>query len=95
MSVKSTVICDVCGKERQQTNHWWTALVSSAGWWTIKHYDDNDNYSGLKHLCGQACVHTMVDAWMSSGAQAAQTVPAIESSTEGPMDAPRGDEERA
>jgi hypothetical protein len=58
------VTCDVCGIEKKEANHWFTA------------YEDKGalNLCGgvlsrkrqiIKHLCGQACVHRLMDIFMA------------------------------
>jgi hypothetical protein len=69
MSVKPTYVCDVCGATRKEANHWFLVLPEVEGLIKIAGWDSNicDGYrdqSGVKHLCGQACVHSVMDAWM-------------------------------
>jgi hypothetical protein len=78
--IRQSVSCDVCGTEKRLTNHWFVALDTGG----------ELRLSGLnlrsrarpdaKHLCGQTCLHKMVDDFVartiSSRIQAAAADPA-------------------
>jgi hypothetical protein len=57
--------CDICGTEKKQTNHWFVAYDQSgelrvSGW-----NSRNRLRPGSKHLCGQTCLHKLVDEFMA------------------------------
>jgi hypothetical protein len=63
--IRQAISCDVCATEKRQTNHWFVAHEQSgelrvSGW--------NSRYKlrqGAKHLCGQTCLHKLVDEFMA------------------------------
>jgi hypothetical protein len=63
--IRKAISCDICGTEKRQTNHWFVAYEQAgelrvSGW--------NSRYrlrAGAKHLCGQTCLHKLVDEFMA------------------------------
>jgi hypothetical protein len=51
--------------EKKQTNHWFVASEQGGelrvSWWSAR----NRLRPGLKHLCGQTCLHKLVDEFMA------------------------------
>jgi hypothetical protein len=79
--IRQSVSCDICGTEKKLTNHWFVAHEQAgelrlSGW--------NSRYrsrTGSKHLCGQTCLHKLVDDFMArclSARQLAADSPSIE-----------------
>ena len=75
--IRQAISCDICGVEMQHTNHWFVAYDQGAelrvsGWSAGKRLR-----AGAKHLCGQTCLHKLVDEFMartvSTRAQGAST----------------------
>jgi len=73
--IRQAISCDICGAEKKQTNHWFVAYTHAgelrvSGWKAAGRMR-----SGAKHLCGQTCLHKLVDefiaAHVSSRAQSA------------------------
>jgi len=63
--IRQAISCDICGTEKKQTNHWFVAYdqgeeLRVSGW-----NSRNRLRPGSKHLCGQACVHKLVDEFMA------------------------------
>lgn len=63
--IRQAISCDVCGAEKKQTNHWYVASdqggeLRVSGW-----SSRNRLRSGTKHLCGQTCLHKLVDEFIS------------------------------
>ena len=63
--IRQAISCDICGTEKKQTNHWFVAYdqgeeLRVSGW-----NSHNRLRPGSKHLCGQACVHKLVDEFMA------------------------------
>ncbi len=59
--IRQAISCDVCGAEKKQTNHWFVASEQGgelrvSGW-----NSRNRLRAGSKHLCGQTCMHKLVD----------------------------------
>jgi hypothetical protein len=63
--IRQAISCDVCGNEKKQTNHWFVAYdqggeLRVSGW-----SSRNRLRPGSKHLCGQTCLHKLVDEFMA------------------------------
>jgi hypothetical protein len=63
--IRQAISCDICGNEKKQTNHWFVAYEQGgelrvAGW-----SSRNRLRPGTRHLCGQTCLHKLVDDYMA------------------------------
>ena len=63
--IRQAISCDICGAEKKQTNHWFVASEQTgelrvSGW-----NSRNKLRTGSKHLCGQTCLHKLVDEFMA------------------------------
>jgi hypothetical protein len=63
--IRQAITCDICGNEKKQTNHWFVTYEQGgelrvSGWSTR-----NRLRPGTKHLCGQTCLHKLVDDFMA------------------------------
>lgn len=63
--IRQSISCDICGTEKKQTNHWFVAYEQGAelrvsGWNAC-----NRLRPGTKHLCGQTCLHKLMDDFMA------------------------------
>lgn len=63
--IRQAISCDICGAEKRQTNHWFVASEQGgelrvSGWSSRKR-----QRAGTKHLCGQTCLHKLVDEFMA------------------------------
>jgi hypothetical protein len=68
--IRQAISCDICGSEKKQTNHWFVAYdqggeLRVSGW-----NSRNRLRPGSKHLCGQTCLHKLVDEFMARSLQA-------------------------
>ena len=64
--IRQAISCDLCGNEKKQTNHWFVAYEQGeelrvSGW-----SSRNRLRPGTKHLCGQTCLHKLVDEFMAN-----------------------------
>jgi hypothetical protein len=63
--IRQAISCDICGSEKRQTNHWFVAYEQAGelriSGWTSRHRLRSDS----KHLCGQTCLHKLVDEFMA------------------------------
>lgn len=63
--IRQAISCDICGAEKRQTNHWFVAYEQGGelrvSGWTSRHRLRPDS----KHLCGQTCLHKLVDEFMA------------------------------
>lgn len=73
--IRQAISCDICGAEKKQTNHWYVACEQGGemriGGWNSR----MRQRPGSKHLCGQTCLHKLIDEFMArtSGAKGAST----------------------
>ena len=63
--IRQAISCDLCGNEKRQTNHWFVAYEQNgelrvSGW-----NSRNRLRPGTRHLCGQTCLHKLVDDFMA------------------------------
>jgi hypothetical protein len=63
--IRQAISCDICGSEKRQTNHWFVAYEQGgelrlSGWSSRRRLRP-----GSKHLCGQTCLHKLVDEFMA------------------------------
>lgn len=63
--IRQAITCDICAAEKKQTNHWFVAYEQSGelrvtGWSTRHRLRP-----GTMHLCGQTCLHKLVDDFMA------------------------------
>jgi hypothetical protein len=68
MDVK-TVACDVCGLQKQETNHWLVAITHPALEGVIFQQADlvqtpRSQEARYEDICGQACAHKRFSAWL-------------------------------
>ncbi len=63
--IRQAISCDICGTEKKQTNHWFVAYDQGGelrvSGWSSRHR----LRPGSKHLCGQTCLHKLVDEFMA------------------------------
>ena len=63
--IRQAISCDICAAEKRQTNHWFVAYEKGGelrvSGWTSRFRLRPET----KHLCGQTCVHKLVDEFMA------------------------------
>jgi hypothetical protein len=63
--IRQAISCDICAAEKRQTNHWFVAYEQGGelrvSGWTSRRRLRPDS----KHLCGQTCLHKLVDEFMA------------------------------
>jgi len=63
--IRQAISCDICATEKRQTNHWFVAYEQNGelrvSGWSSRHKLRPET----KHLCGQICLHTLVDEFMA------------------------------
>lgn len=63
--IRQAISCDICGAEKKQTNHWFV-VCEQAGELRIAGWSSRNRLrGGSKHLCGQTCLHKLVDEFMA------------------------------
>jgi hypothetical protein len=63
--IRQAISCDICGTEMQHPTHWFVAYdqgpeLRLSGWNSRSRLR-----AGAKHLCGQTCLHKLVDDFMA------------------------------
>jgi hypothetical protein len=63
--IRQAISCDICGTEMQHAHHWFVAYnrggeLRVSGW-----NAETRMRSGARHLCGQKCLHKLVDDFMA------------------------------
>ena len=63
--IRQAISCDICGAEKKQTNHWFVAY-NQAGELRVSGWNSRNRLRAeSKHLCGQTCLHKLVDEFMA------------------------------
>jgi len=63
--IRQAISCDICGAEKKQTNHWFVAS-EQAGELRVSGWNARNKLrAGTKHLCGQTCLHKLVDEFLA------------------------------
>jgi hypothetical protein len=63
--IRQAISCDICGTEKKQTNHWFVAY-EQAGELRVSGWNARNRLRpGSRHLCGQTCLHKLVDDFMA------------------------------
>jgi len=56
MARKEQVTCDVCGAQKQVSNHWFVATPYKGGLFVQRAGGDLMSTEGIVDLCGEGCV---------------------------------------
>jgi hypothetical protein len=76
--IRQAISCDICGAEKKQTNHWFVAS-EQAGELRVSGWSSRIRLrAGTKHLCGQTCLHKLVDEFMARTIAGRVAAPAAE-----------------
>ncbi len=63
--IRKAISCDICASEKRHKNHWFVAYEQGGelrvSGWSSRH----KLRPGSKHLCGQTCLHKLVDEFMA------------------------------
>jgi hypothetical protein len=75
--IRQAISCDICGTEKRQTNHWFVAYEQGAELRLSEWNSRNRLRPESRHLCGQTCLHKLVDEFMARAlaARASQAAP--------------------
>lgn len=63
--IRQAITCDICASEKRQTNHWFVAHEQGGELRLTGWNSRNRLRPGSKHLCGQTCLHKLVDEFMA------------------------------
>jgi hypothetical protein len=79
--IRQAISCDICGAEKKQTNHWFVASEQAGelrvSGWTSR----NRLRAGTKHLCGQTCLHKLMDEFVARTIAGRNATPAPEAAS--------------
>ena len=76
--IRQAISCDICGTEKKQTNHWYVAY-DQAGELRVSGLNARNRLRpGAKHLCGQTCLHKLVDDFITRAQEVRPMPPAAE-----------------
>jgi hypothetical protein len=64
--IRQIIFCDICGEEKEQTNHWFVAYIENGDFHISGLNSSNIVNPAAKHLCGQNCMHKMLDEFLTS-----------------------------
>ena len=63
--IRQAISCDICGSEKRQTNHWFV-VTEHAGELRVSGWGSRNRLrTDTKHLCGQTCLHKLVDEFVA------------------------------
>ena len=63
--IRQAISCDICKAEKKQTNHWFVAC-EQAGELRVSGWNSRNRLrAGSKHLCGQTCLHKLLDEFLA------------------------------
>jgi len=63
--IRQAISCDVCGAEKKQTNHWFVAYAHGGELRVTGWNGPSRMRAGSKHLCGQTCLHKLLDEFIA------------------------------
>lgn len=83
--IRQIVSCNICGEEKEQTNHWFVAYDQRGEFRVTGLTSSNCLDLEAKHLCGESCVHKLLDEFLiSTEAGHAQPAGAAKTVSKGP-----------
>lgn len=63
--IRQAISCDICGTDKQQTNHWFVAYDHHGELRIADWTSQSRLRTGVKHLCGQTCLLKLVDEYIA------------------------------
>lgn len=80
--IRQAISCDVCGRDKQQTSHWFVVYehgseLRISGWSSQVRMS-----AKAKHLCGQTCLHKLIDEYLARTLAAAFSAAKPETASE-------------
>jgi hypothetical protein len=66
--IRQAISCDICGAEKRQTKHWFVAYSHADELRVSAWSADIRMRAGAKHLCGQTCLHKLLDDFIAATA---------------------------
>jgi hypothetical protein len=63
--IRQAISCDICGTEMQNPNHWFVVYDGAAEFRMTRWNTRTRLRPEARHLCGQTCLHKLVDDFMA------------------------------
>jgi len=63
--IRQAISCDICGADMQQSHQWFIAYHHGDELRVSRLSTRVRSRSGVKHLCGQTCLHKLVDEFLA------------------------------
>ena len=63
--IRQAISCDICGTEMQNSNHWFVVYDRGVEFRMSRWNARTRLRAGARHLCGQTCLHKLVDDFMA------------------------------
>jgi hypothetical protein len=64
MATQTTIVCDICGNHKKETNHWIIGQKSASSIrFTYYRIVKQPSYQVID-LCGSSCAHSALDKWI-------------------------------
>lgn len=70
MSREERIVCDQCGAVKKETNHWYSADVSTSGLFLLGPAGSGNNGAqnvGVQDICGQQCAISALNNFLQHG----------------------------
>jgi hypothetical protein len=74
MALKQIYVCDACGKQKAEVNHWFIRIDAPNTFYRFAGYPWDDKLAtdaAAVHYCGQACVTAAFQQWLDKTKEAA------------------------
>jgi len=80
--IRQAISCDICGTEMLNANHWFVAYDQGPDLRLSAWNARTRLRAGAKHLCGQTCLHKLVDEFMAEVLNVRTAPPASKPATD-------------
>jgi len=72
--IQEVIVCDRCGKQRNESNHWFAVRCPTGRSYHLEIFllqdaQDEADYRSLLHLCGCECLMRCVSQWAATGGE--------------------------
>ena len=59
--------CDVCGRQKQESNHWFTVQIRPGIFFDVRYWARGDALQeNILHICGEECLHKKLNEFLQS-----------------------------
>lgn len=61
--------CNVCGKVKEESNHWWLLYIGTRTVFTLDRWDDlKAERTDVENICSESCASKALSKWMATQA---------------------------